>query len=255
VHVTDEIRGNRAPVIDRTFQSNWEAGAGDVVDFEVMAMDPDGDPLRYAWTATTGTLSSPTNASTTWTSTGANATITVRVSDAAGLWDEAVFTVDAGWLQALASVGNDSAGVVAARADRIAVALDPGGTVDVGSTLGVTNETFTSLLMLDISGALVWDFPYPASTSISGLSFDASGNLYVVGTFSEEMAVGYLSVGAPHERITPVGLNDLFVASYTPDRLLRWVRVIGSASNDSAAGIAVDSARNRLFVTGQVGRG
>ncbi|MBX7193264.1 MAG: putative Ig domain-containing protein [Sandaracinaceae bacterium] len=253
VHVTDEIRGNRAPVIDRTFQSNWEAGAGDVVDLEIMAMDPDGDPLRYAWTATTGTLSATTSASTTWTSAGANATITVRVSDAAGLWDEAVFVVDAGWLQALASVGTDTSNVVAARADRIALALDPGGPVDIGSHVGVTNESQTSVIVLDTGGELVWELPYPASTSIAGMAFDTAGNLYVVGTFSEEMPVGSLSVGAPEERITPAGLNDAFVASYRSDRTLRWARTLGTDSNDSATGVAVDWARGRLFVTGLVG--
>ena len=253
VLVSSEIRGNHAPVIDRTFQSNWEAGPGDVIDLNVMATDPDGDPLTYAWAATSGTLSAPSSAATTWTSAGANVTITVRVSDAGGLWDEATFTVRAGWLHPLASGGVDSVTVVAARSDRIALGLAPGGAIDVGTHHGVTNESFTALLVLDVSGELVWDFEYPATVSITGLAFDAAGNVYVSGRFSEPMEVGNLVVGGPQEMVLPVGGSDSFVVSYTADRVLRWSRVIGSSSNDDGGGLAVDPARGRLFVAGQAG--
>ncbi len=99
VYVGDEIAGNHAPVIDATFQSRWEASAGDIAHLEVTANDVDGDALAFTWTASSGTLGvaadTASSSANTWISTGASATVTARATDPGGAFAEAVFEITA----------------------------------------------------------------------------------------------------------------------------------------------------------------
>jgi len=90
--------------------------------------------------------------------------------------------------------------------------------------------------------------PLPASNAV-----DASGNMYVAGTFARQT-----DFDPANERpdgsdiLTPRGSTDAFIAKYAPDNSLIWVRRMGGdATNtfDSGSDVAVDSVGN-VFVTG-----
>ncbi len=147
VFVGTEIAGNHGPVIDHSFQSRWVAGPGTVVDLDVSALDADGDPLTFTWTATSGTLGPQTDTATTsalqWTSAGARATIVARATDPSGAYTEAVFEVTAGWLIGAGTPGTDHMTSVATNGSRIVVAGQPGGALTVaGMPVSRTGEQF-----------------------------------------------------------------------------------------------------------------
>jgi hypothetical protein len=93
---------NLAPVITSASQSVERVAAGGTVTFSVQAVDPDPVPtaVGFAWTATSGTLGTPTGSTGTsqvvWTApTPFNAEVYVRatVSDATGVSTTRMFTV------------------------------------------------------------------------------------------------------------------------------------------------------------------
>lgn len=99
VHVGDLPSSNIAPRITGTFQSALTVSAGDVVTFRISAEDPEGAPLSFAWTTTSGTLGTPTtsggNSEVSWTApnAGTSSEIHVSITDGAGGETTHVFTV------------------------------------------------------------------------------------------------------------------------------------------------------------------
>ncbi|WP_330166775.1 MULTISPECIES: Kelch repeat-containing protein [unclassified Corallococcus] len=79
---------NEAPLIDALVASSTSVPAGGSLSLVATAHDPNpGDTLSFAWSATAGTFSSPSAASTSWTaplSTGIQ-TLTFTVTDSRGL--------------------------------------------------------------------------------------------------------------------------------------------------------------------------
>jgi hypothetical protein len=71
---------------------------------------------------------------------------------------------------------------------------------------------------------------------------DQNGNVYVVGEFR-----GVASFGGT--QFSAEGLSDLFVAKYSPDGALIYVRTAGGPSVDRATAVAVDAQQN-VYVTG-----
>jgi N-acetylneuraminic acid mutarotase len=99
VHVGDLPSSNIAPRITATFQSALTVSAGDGVTFRISAEDPEGAPLSFAWTTTSGTLGTPTtsggDSEVSWTAPNAGTSSEIRVSitDGAGGETTHVFTV------------------------------------------------------------------------------------------------------------------------------------------------------------------
>jgi hypothetical protein len=77
--------------------------------------------------------------------------------------------------------------------------------------------------------------PYPHHV------LDAAGNLYEVGTFSTATNVA-------NTQLISQGSYDGYLAKYTPQGTLAWVRQFGSAGEDQAADVAVDAAGNAYVV-------
>ena len=80
-----------APSIDKTIQSTEIVGASDAVSLAVNATDPQGLALTFAWTATDGSLGTPTTTTSSsqvvWTppaSAASSWTVTATVTDSAG---------------------------------------------------------------------------------------------------------------------------------------------------------------------------
>ena len=79
--------GNEAPIIDSFVSSATSVTAGGTVSLTAAAHDPNvGDTLSYAWTATGGTFSAPTAASSPWTAPSSVGVqiLTLTVTDAQG---------------------------------------------------------------------------------------------------------------------------------------------------------------------------
>jgi hypothetical protein len=65
------------------------------------------------------------------------------------------------------------------------------------------------------------------------VAVDGADNIYVVGTFRGQLAIG----GAP--ALASQGGSDFFVASFTPAGTLRWRAAFGGKLDDTAEGVAV----------------
>jgi hypothetical protein len=89
---------NNAPLITASFASNVTPAPGEILTVRVTASDLDGDALAYAWTASGGTFApvSANVAQLQWTAPagGGTQTLTVRVTDARGLYAETTITLN-----------------------------------------------------------------------------------------------------------------------------------------------------------------
>ena len=88
---------NEAPLIDSLVASSTSVPLGSAISLVATAHDPNpGDTLSYVWTATAGSFSSPSAASTSWTaplSTGIQ-TLTFTVRDSRGLSSSILLAVN-----------------------------------------------------------------------------------------------------------------------------------------------------------------
>ncbi|MBP9143728.1 MAG: hypothetical protein KBI44_04515 [Thermoanaerobaculia bacterium] len=82
----------------------------------------------------------------------------------------------------------------------------------------------------------------PLNDSAFATVTDQSGNIYVAGEFRGVANFGGTDYSAE-------GLSDLFVAKYSPDGALIYVRTAGGPSVDRATALAVDAAQN-VYLTG-----
>lgn len=85
---------NHAPTIT-ALELPANVNAGTDATFSCTASDPDGDPLSYNWTCSSGLLQSTTGSAVNWTSpeTSGTATIAVVVRDSSGASDSSGGTV------------------------------------------------------------------------------------------------------------------------------------------------------------------
>ncbi|NBV14813.1 MAG: hypothetical protein EBS07_12230 [Sphingobacteriia bacterium] len=136
------------------------------------------------------------------------------------------------------------------------IATDPSGNVLVtGYFTGLVNFGGVSLtaafydafaLKLDPTGTVLWAKKGGGSSTDygSGITSDASGNVYVTGyvygngtsTFGGLSATGY-------------GAYDLFVIKYNSTGTEQWLRIGGGVNSDRGYGICTDVAGN-VIVTG-----
>ncbi len=82
----------------------------------------------------------------------------------------------------------------------------------------------------------------PLDDSAFATVTDQSGNIYVAGEFRGGAVFGGTTYSAE-------GLSDIFVAKYSPDGALVYVRTAGGPSVDRATALAVDAAQN-VYLTG-----
>ncbi len=108
------------------------------------------------------------------------------------------------------------------------------------------NGTWLSALAIGGTGA----------EEMGGLALDAAGNVYVCGAFSSPALAfgGVVLANANPSPGTGPATTDLFAAKLAPTGTWQWATQAGSASDDRAAGIAVD-ATGRAYIAGGFGPG
>ncbi|SES81353.1 hypothetical protein [Hymenobacter actinosclerus] len=119
--------------------------------------------------------------------------------------------------------------------------------------------SFAGLLLTATSAAVAQPTVAPPWTSVRAVgaganmatgttvvAADAEGNLYQAGTFSNTTTVGGVT-------LVSQGGPDGFLAKYTADGTVLWVRQLGSAGADGAAAVVVDAAGNAYVMGAFVG--
>lgn len=97
----------------------------------------------------------------------------------------------------------------------------------------------------DASGNVLWAVRAGSNGAEEGLGIavDANENVYVTGAFSGTTTFGNLTVNSS-------GGTDIFIAKYTANGVISWVKRAGSTFDDKGNAITVD-ANGNCFVVGQ----
>jgi hypothetical protein len=124
--------------------------------------------------------------------------------------------------------------------------FDPGPAV-VNLTASAWSDVF--VVKLSPAGNLIWAKSMGSSDNDDygyGVNTDASGNVYVTGTFSGN---GDFDPGAPVYSMTSAGGPDVFVCKLTSSGNFVWARRVGGAGMESGNSLIADGAGN-VFITG-----
>ena len=154
------------------------------------------------------------------------------------------------WMQSAGSTNSDNSNSIAVDGSgNVNVTGYYQGTATFGATFGA--NFITSAGSYDIfvakynsSGTLQW-VQSAGGTSVDigrGIAVDASGNLYVTGSYQ-----GTATFGATPK--TSVGSDDIFVAKYNNSGTVQWMQSAGSTNSDNSNSIAVDGSGN-VYITG-----
>jgi hypothetical protein len=92
------------------------------------------------------------------------------------------------------------------------------------------------------TASLAWQLGSNNSNNSNAIAKDSNGNIYVVGNFKDVGVFGPTNVNS-------VGDNDVFLAKYSSEGVLIWVRTAGSLAGDFATDIAIDPSGN-VLITG-----
>jgi len=115
-----------------------------------------------------------------------------------------------------------------------------GGITDFGGGL-LTSAGGMDMVLAKYSptGAHLWSkrFGSTGNEMPVGTALDASGNIFVTGSFSGTADFG----GGP---MTSAGVNDIFLAKYSSTGQFQWVKQFGGAGDDQATAIAIDRSGN-----------
>ena len=123
--------------------------------------------------------------------------------------------------------------------------FDPGVGVNNLTALG-TNDAYIS--KLDSVGNLIWakSFGGTGATHSSGISLDASGNIYISGDFSNTTDFDPNGTTA---NLISLGGTDAFITKLDVNGNLIWAKSIGGISDEYGKSIAVDALGN-IIATG-----
>lgn len=77
----------------------------------------------------------------------------------------------------------------------------------------------------------------------TSMAFDDAGNVYISGTFNQQIDFG----GGV---LVAAGGDDAFVASFSPDGTYRWANRFGNTGHDTGGGVAVVPGTNEVVIVG-----
>lgn len=126
------------------------------------------------------------------------------------------------------------------------VDFDPGA----GTTTLTSNGSYDSYVSkYNNLGALQWvvSFGGTSSDRIYQGRFDASGNVYVSGSFWG--TVDFDPTAGVDNR-TAVGSQDVFLAKIDPNGNVLWVHTFGSSAGDGFSALDIDASGNVVFAVG-----
>lgn len=134
-----------------------------------------------------------------------------------------------------------------------AISLDNSGNVLItGNFSGTVNFGATSKTSAGVgdifvakynsTGVLQWVQTAGGIDSATEIALDATGDVYVAGSFSQTANFGAVSK-------TSAGGKDIFIAKYSNSGTLQWVQSAGGTSDDTSSGIALD-ASGSVIITG-----
>ncbi|HEY1054972.1 MAG TPA: SBBP repeat-containing protein, partial [Emticicia sp.] len=151
------------------------------------------------------------------------------------------------WVQSAGSTGDDVGG---------SIALDGSGNIYLTGyytntatfgTFSVSSQSFSADVFVakcNTNGAFQWvkSAGGAGSDSGAGIGVDATGNIYVTGSYAAIATFG-------GTQVTSNGNLDIFLAKYDNSGAFQWVKSAGGTSYDSGADLAVDSEGN-IYITG-----
>lgn len=150
------------------------------------------------------------------------------------------------WSRAYGDGADQSLFAAAAIASSGEVVVSGGfrGSIDFGGgSLASAGGTDVYLAKLDTFGNHVWSerFGDGSSQSASALAIDASGAIYVLGTFWGTLDLG----DGP---LLSSGLNDAFLARFDSDGACMWSHSLGGSSLDYGRSVSTDADGNVYVV-------
>jgi hypothetical protein len=123
----------------------------------------------------------------------------------------------------------------------VCVAGELSGTVHFTSTAG-TNATLSGqdafVAKYDAAGNLTWVKPISGNAFLEGIATDAAGNIFVAGDFDSE------TLDVSGTTLTNWGFVNAFLAKYSPQGNLLWIKQIGGDDLDYPQGLASDDLGN-----------
>jgi len=112
--------------------------------------------------------------------------------------------------------------------------------------LRLYNGTKWARLMTDVElntpSMTAWSVGGVGSESSRSIAVDTLGNVYIAGYISGTTVFG-------NDTIVSAGIADVFVAKYTKEGVLQWVKHGGGTANDYANNVKVDKSGN-VYITG-----
>jgi hypothetical protein len=115
------------------------------------------------------------------------------------------------------------------------------GTINIGTT-SITTAGSIDFLVSKYNTLGYFEWTKHNNGQGTGITLDATGNVYVTGNFTGTTSFGGTTLNA-------VGENDIFITKYNNSGLQSWVQKAGGASGDFPKSITTD-AQGNVFVTG-----
>ena len=150
------------------------------------------------------------------------------------------------WAKSGGGVGNDFAYGLTLNGSNIAIV----GQFDGNSTFSGTNllsSGFSDIFTAEYAatnGTLNWVNKYGGAGVDIGFSIATAQSDYVItGQFSNTFSAGSTTLNA-------VGNSDVLIARIASNGQVVWMKRAGGASQDAGRGITVNSAKDKLFITG-----
>ena len=124
--------------------------------------------------------------------------------------------------------------------------FDP-GTRTTNLTNNGANDVFVA--KYTTAGALVWVFGIGDNTDnkVTDIAVDASGNVYITGSYSSSSLDFDSGVGTSTPGFT--GGTDAYIAKYNSSGAFQWVNTIQGSGDDLASALTTDASGN-VYVTG-----